>query len=340
MNDLGNTQVETSYEAPVGNYADEPVQQPHVVQPTPQPEAVAPVAPVAQTAPTAETEENLTKPVRLPLRAIQGNPYQPRRDFPEEDLVQLSESLKTHGLLQPVVVRRVGEKYQLIAGERRMRAASMAGWKDVPVQVVDADEQTTAELAIIENVQRKDLNAIEKAASFREYIDAYECTHVELAKRLHMDRSTVSNLMRLLELPDPVQESVRAGRISQGHARALLPLGDPGEQLHFCKRIQAEKMSVRDTESSVQAFIAQEDSPTVKFTDAARDTKESKQGRTSHLAQIEQEFKAALGSNVKLTHGAGGKGKIVIAFKNHNEFERLRELLCEERAAEDLRRAG
>ncbi len=164
----------------------------------------------------------------------------------------LAESISTHGLLQPVVVRRVHERYQLVAGERRLRAAIQAGWVDVPVSVVEADDRQMAELAIVENLQRKDLNALEKAASFQKYLDQYGCTQEELAGRLKLDRSTIANLIRLLELPEPVQEAIRRGKITQGHARALLPLGDEREQIEFCRRIEREGMNVRQTETLVQ----------------------------------------------------------------------------------------
>ena len=147
-------------------------------------------------------------------------------DFDAEDLQTLAESIAAHGLLQPVVVRRVGDRYELVAGERRLQAAKRAGWTDVPVNIIEADDRQTAELAIVENLHRKDLNPLEKAASFHRYLEHYGCTQEELAGRLNLDRSTIANLIRLLELPEPVQEAIREGKITQGHARAMLPLGD------------------------------------------------------------------------------------------------------------------
>ncbi len=147
------------------------------------------------------------------------------------------------------------DRYQLVAGERRLRAAIQAGWVDVPVNVVEADDRQMAELAIVENLQRKDLNPLEKAASFQKYLDQYGCTQEELAGRLKLDRSTIANLIRLLELPEPVQEAIRRGKITQGHARALLPLGDEREQIEFCRRIQREGLNVRQTEALVQETI-------------------------------------------------------------------------------------
>ena len=194
-------------------------------------------------------------PARVNVRQIDSNPAQPRQEFDPDEMQSLAESISAHGLLQPVVVRRVHDRYQLVAGERRLRAAIQAGWVDVPVNVIEADDRQMAELAIVENLQRKDLNALEKAASFQKYLDQYGCTQEELAGRLKLDRSTIANLIRLLELPEAVQEAIRRGKITQGHARALLPLGDEREQIEFCRRIQREGLNVRQTEALVQETI-------------------------------------------------------------------------------------
>ena len=169
---------------------------------------------------------HMPPPARVNVHQIDSNPAQPRQEFAPDEMQSLAESISAHGLLQPVVVRRVHDRYQLVAGERRLRAAIQAGWVDVPVNVVEADDRQMAELAIVENLQRKDLNALEKAASFQKYLDQYGCTQEELAGRLKLDRSTIANLIRLLELPEAVQDAIRRGKITQGHARALLPLGD------------------------------------------------------------------------------------------------------------------
>ena len=173
----------------------------------------------------------------LNVYEIDDNPFQPRREFNESEIASLSESLKEHDMLQPVLVRRVNDRYQLISGERRLRAAIRAGWTQLPARVREADDRLVAELAIVENLQRKDLNPIEKALSFRRYLDEHHCAQEELAERLKINRSTIANLMRLLELPEPVRESLGQGLISAGHARALLPLGEETLQVEFCERI-------------------------------------------------------------------------------------------------------
>lgn len=279
-------------------------------------------------------------PSRLPLRLIDSSPFQPRQEFDEEEIQALCDSLRAHGLLQPVVVRRVGERYQLVAGERRLRAAAKAGWADVPVQIIDADDRLATELAIVENLQRKDLGPLEKAASFQQYLERYRCTQEELAARLKIDRSTIANLIRLLELPDEVQQSLRQGRITQGHARALLPLGDEREQIAFAQRIQAEGLSVRDTEALVQQSIERADAEPLSVAGRVGDTGRSRRPKSEHIAALEQQFRLALGVRVKLTHNARGKGKLVIHFADHEEFERIRQHLCGPGASETHARAG
>jgi ParB family chromosome partitioning protein len=280
-------------------------------------------------------------PTRVDLGQIDSNPFQPRQDVGGAELESLAESLGTHGLLQPVVVRRVEDRYQLIAGERRLRAAERAGWSDVPVHVVEADDRQTAELAIVENLQRKDLNPLEKAASFRRYLQQYGCTQEELAGRLKLDRSTIANLIRLLELPEHVQDAIRQGKITQGHARALLSLGDEPLQNEFCGRIQREGLNVRQIERLVQETIEAADAEPLAIVGRVGDRSSSDPpARNEHLAELEQQLRAALGSKVKITHNARGRGKLVIHFRNHEEFERLREHLLAPGLPDIQSRAG
>ena len=187
----------------------------------------------------------------LPLESIDENPYQPRTKFDEAQLQALAASLKQHDLLQAIVVRQVGNRFQLISGERRFKAASLLGWKTIPARIRKATDREAAELAIIENLQRKDLGPLEKAESFKQYLKQHKCTQANLAKRLNVDRSTISNLIRLLELPEQVQDAIRHQLITAGHARAMLPL-PPLEQIDLCGRIVRESLSVRDIEQQVQ----------------------------------------------------------------------------------------
>lgn len=301
-----------------------PVQQP---QPAAAAESVPlaqPVPPEAQPmSPTAETASH-----RVNVHQIDRNPEQPRKHFRSDEMKSLSESISAHGLLQPVVVRRVHDRYQLIAGERRLRAAIEAGWVDVPVNVVEADDRQMAELAVVENLHRKDLNALEKAASFQKYIDQYSCTQEELAGRLKLDRSTIANLIRLLELPEQVKEALTHGRITQGHARAMLPLGDEREQVEFCNRIKREGLNVRQTESLVQEMIANADHDPLTAIESPGTTTRSPQAKSEHIAALEQDFRTALGMKIKITHNTHGRGKLVVHFRDHEEFERLKKHVC------------
>lgn len=258
--------------------------------------------------------------IYLNVYEIDDNPFQPRRDFSEPEIASLAESLKEHDMLQPILVRRVGEQFQLISGERRLRAAIRAGWSTVPARVREADDRLVAELAIVENLQRKDLNPIEKALSFKRYLDEHKCTQDDLAQRLKIDRSTIANLMRLLELPQSVLDAVRKGEVSAGHARALLPLGDEREQAAFTERIKSEGLSVRDVERLVQERVTELDGDILKFADVAQPPRRSK---SDQVASLEQELRRVLGTKVEVRRDARGRGRIVIHFARHEEFERL-----------------
>lgn len=265
--------------------------------------------------------------LRLNVYEIDDNPFQPRRDFGDSEIASLAESLKEHDMLQPVLVRRVGDRYQLISGERRLRAAVRAGWSTVPARVREADDRLVAELAIVENLQRKDLNPIEKALSFRRYLDQHQCTQEELAQRLKIDRSTIANLMRLLELPDEIIADLRSGKLTAGHARTLLPLGEEHLQLDFARRIQAEGWSVRETERLVSEQIAREDGQSLRVVGSAP-SPAVPTPRSSQLGALEQELRHALGTKVDIRQNARGRGRIVLHFTSAAEFDRLRELLA------------
>ena len=285
--------------------------------PAAQPGAAEPQAASA----TSPPGEQLAK---LNVYEIDTNPYQPRTEFNSEEIKNLAASIKQHGVLQPIVVRRAGERFQLIAGERRLRASIQAGLSEVPATIHDVDDRQVAEITIVENLQRQDLGPLEKAASFHKYLEQYQATQEELARRLSIDRSTIANLIRLLELPEDVRQALQEQKISAGHARALLPLGEERDQVAFCKRIQAEQLSVRAIEKLVSEANQAQDG---KFNVVGGDAPATSP-RDSQLASLEQEFRSALGTKVDLRQGASGKGKITIHFKNHEEFDRLRELLA------------
>ena len=255
----------------------------------------------------------------LPLESIDQNPYQPRTQFDEAQLQALAASLKQHDLLQAVVVRQVGNRFQLISGERRFKAAALLGWKTIPARIREATDREAAELAIIENLQRKDLGPLEKAESFKQYLKQHKCTQANLAKRLNVDRSTISNLIRLLELPEQVQDAIRHQLITAGHARAMLPLS-PLEQIDLCGRIVRESLSVRDIEQQVQRKLM--DDQTGKRTNP-----KTQKTQSAQIELLEKQLKNALGTRVKIAEGEKGSGKIVINFNSSQEFSRLMNLL-------------
>jgi len=259
----------------------------------------------------------------LPLDEIEENPFQPRRDFSDSEIASLAASLQEHDLLQPVLVRRVGQRYQLISGERRLRAARHAGWKTIPARVRQADDRLVAELAIVENLQRKDLNPVEKALSFKRYLDEHGCTQDDLARRLKIDRSTIANLMRLLELPESILDGLRQGTLTAGHAKALLPLGEEDEQIALAQRIVEEGLSVRDVERIVAERVAELEGEPAPASRAAR----PRAPRSQQIAALEQELRRALGAKVEIRANPRGRGKIVIHFQNHDEFDRLHQWL-------------
>ena len=259
-----------------------------------------------------------TDQARVSVDRIDHNPFQPRKMFDDEELSSLSDSIRTHGILQPLVVRQVGDRYQLIAGERRLRAAQAAGHDDVPVRVVDFNDQQVLEAALVENIQRSDLNPIEKAQGFQEYLERFKMTHEDLAKRLGLDRSTVTNLVRLLELPPEVQSAVRVGQIAAGHARALLAITDRDRQVSLCKEIIARGHSVRATEALVKGQ---------KGDQASSSEKAPAPEKTAHVQGIEDELRQKLATRVEIKIKGTDKGQIILGFDSNDDFERLLEVL-------------
>ncbi len=288
-------------------------------QPPAQPESKQPKPTSRQTTSGKSTTEPTSEYTSLPLDSIDENPYQPRTQFDSSELQALASSLKQHNLLQPIVVRQLGNRYQLISGERRFKAARIAGWKSIPARIRKANDREAAELAIIENLQRKDLGPLEKAASFKQYLRQHKCTQAELAKRLNVDRSTISNLIRLLELPEQVQDAIRQQLITAGHARAMLPL-EPLEQIGLCERIVRESLSVRNIEQYVHRKLM-DDQPGKPPAAVVQKTK------SAQITLLEKQLKGALGTRVKITEKEKGVGKIVINFGSSQEFSRLMNLL-------------
>ena len=254
------------------------------------------------------------------IAVIDQNPNQPRKHFDPEQLESLRETIKTHGVLQPLVVRPRGDRYELIAGERRLRAAIDAGLAEVPVRVVDFDDQQVMEAALVENIQRTDLNPIEKALGFKDYLDRFQMTHEQLAGRLGLARPTISNIVGLLDLPQAVQDAVRSGQISMGHAKVIKGTQGAEAQVTLCRQIISLGLSVHATEQLARQAAAPAPEP-------ARDTTETKGEKTDHVLGIERELAGKLSLKVDIRLKGAEKGALVVAFDSTEEFERIVSLL-------------
>jgi len=256
--------------------------------------------------------------LQIAVDQIDPNPFQPRRQFNPEEIASLADSLRQHGMIQPILVRAVGERYQLIAGERRLRASIEARLHEVPARLMIIDDQHVFELAMVENLQREDLNAIDKASAFRQYLTSYGGTQEELAGRLGVDRSTISNLIRLLELPGEVLDAVRGTEITQGHARALLGLPDADSRLAACKMVITQHLSVRQTEALVISGAATPSRPRIR-----KDRAHSLDARPPHLLDLEQRLLGCLGTPVLIRPKNLDRGQIIIDYQSREEFDRL-----------------
>jgi ParB family chromosome partitioning protein len=262
--------------------------------------------------------EKQTTSHRLDLNLIEPNPNQPRRDFDEQALKELSSSIKLHDIIQPLtVVRLASGKYKLIAGERRYRAAKMAGLKDVPVFEREANDGQILELALLENLQREDLNAIEISLSYKRMMEELHYTQEEVAERMGKERSTVANYIRLLKLPPDIQIAVRNGSLSMGHARAIINVDHIDKQLLLYKEITEKGLSVRQTEELVRRLYKRE--PVVKPT--------VKSGLSPAYKRIEDNLASHFGTKVALKHSKTGTGAITIEYYSLQEFNKLIDML-------------
>lgn len=280
-----------------------------------QPKATAPsVPPPAPEAATGSVAQ-------IDLDRIERNPYQPRSEFDPATLEELKRSILEKGIIQPITVRRVEHGYQLISGERRVRAAREAGLRQVPAYILRVDtNEEMLELALIENLQREDLNPIEVAISYRRLIEECALTQEQVSQKVGKDRSTVTNMLRLLKLPEPIQLAVRKGQISGGHARALLGLEDADLQLGVFRRILQKDLSVRNVEKLVR------DAGKNVVTRKGR-ASGATGGKDSAVTSIEEQLRHALGTKVSLRDGQDGKGEIIIEYYSADDLDRLLDLL-------------
>lgn len=277
---------------------------------------------IPDTGKTAEkvkvVEKVVEKPIEIKLKInqVEPNREQPRKVFDEESLQELAESIKQFGVLQPLIVQKRKDYYEIIAGERRWRAAKLAGLKEVPVVIREMTDQEIVEISLIENIQRENLNPIEEAAAYKRLLTEFNLKQEEVAERVSKSRTAVTNSMRLLKLDERVQQMVIEGMLSTGHARALLAIEDNDLQFQMATKIYNEKLSVRDVEKLVKNLGKKKP-----------EKKEENAQQAAVFQDLEEKMKAALGTKVSINRKNDQKGKIEIEYYSMDELERLMEIL-------------
>lgn len=257
--------------------------------------------------------------LEIPVEQIEVNPFQPRTHFDEEALLELAESIKVHGIIQPITVRRLAHnQYQLISGERRFQASQLAGLTKIPAYVRSADDQQMLEMALIENIQRENLNAIEIALSYQRLITECSLKQEELGDRVGKNRATVTNYLRLLKLPPDIQIAVRDNRISMGHARAIINVDSPENQLYIFKKALTEELSVRKVEELVRELSTKKEEPAAATTTAQPANKE--------ISQLQSQLSSHFGTRV-VVKSDGKKGEIKIPFLSVEDLNRILDIL-------------
>lgn len=282
----------------------------------PSPAASSPQAPAAPGPASAQQAVR-----RLSPSQIRPCPFQPRKDFSADSIRELADSIKEQGVVQPLIVRQAGPDFELIAGERRWRAAQLLGLSEVPVLVREADDRTVLELALIENLQRENLNPLEEALGFSQLIEQFDLTQEEAATRVGKSRAAVANALRLLKLPPSVQESIRNGRLSVGHAKVILGLTDASEQVRAMERIVSGTLNVRQTEDLIAEWVKKAGNEV-----AAADPGKAPVQRDAHVAELQDQLTQRLGTKVLLRYRQG-KGAMEIRFFSDAELERLLQIL-------------
>ena len=263
-----------------------------------------------------ETENGAGQETFVKITMVEPNREQPRKNFDEDALLELSESIKQFGLLQPILVQQRKDYYEIIAGERRWRAAKLAGLKEVPVIIKNLTEQEIGEISLIENIQREDLNPIEEAQAYKKLLTEFNLKQDEVPERVSKSRTAVTNSMRLLKLSDEVQQMVINDMISTGHARALLAIEDPEQQYLLAQRIFDEKLSVRDVEKIVKSFGK-----------PAKPKKEKNVSLDIVYQDLEEKMKQKLNTKVAISGKGDGSGKIEIEFYSHDDLDRILDMI-------------
>ena len=263
-----------------------------------------------------EESQNSSGEILVKINQVEPNREQPRKEFDEDSLMELADSIKQFGILQPLLVQKRKDYYEIIAGERRWRAAKIAGLKEVPVIIKDYTEQEIVEIGLIENIQRENLNPIEEAMAYKKLLEEFHLKQDEVAERVSKSRTAVTNSMRLLKLSPRVQQMIVDDMISTGHARALLAIDDEEQQYQLANRIFDEKLSVRETEKLVKALK-----------NPKKEVKKQKPEHTFVYDNIEEQMKNIIGTKVSVNPKANGKGKIEIEYYSEEELERIYDLI-------------
>ena len=274
------------------------------------------------TAKTGETTNLADSISKIAVDKIEANPFQPRTHFEEEALQELMESIKTYGIIQPVTVRKLGyDKYQLISGERRFRASQLAGLHEIPAYIRIANDQAMLEMALVENIQRSDLDSIEVAISFKRLLDECKITQEQLSERVSKNRTTVTNYLRLLKLPPEIQLGIRKRLITMGHARALVSVENTTEQLRIFEKTILDHLSVREVEQLIQGLT-----PSTS-TKSAKKTLQDKASNSTKHYYVADHLASSLSTKVQVKTNPKGRGFITIGFSNEAEFLRISEKL-------------
>ena len=263
-----------------------------------------------------EESQNSSGEILVKINQVEPNREQPRKEFDEDSLMELADSIKQFGILQPLLVQKRKDYYEIIAGERRWRAAKIAGIKEVPIIIRDYTDQEIVEISLIENIQRENLNPIEEAMAYKRLLEEFHLKQDEVAERVSKSRTAVTNSMRLLKLSPRVQQMIVDDMISTGHARALLAIDDEEQQYQLANRIFDEQLSVRETEKLVKALK-----------NPKKEVKKQKQEHTFVYDNIEEQMKNIIGTKVSVNPKANGKGKIEIEYYSEEELERIYDLI-------------
>ena len=266
-----------------------------------------------------EKNENVSRETSvIKLSLIEPNAAQPRKIFNEESLKELSESIKEHGVLQPILVKQKGRMYEIVVGERRWRASKLAGLKEIPAIVKDMDSREAAEAALIENIQREDLGSVEEARAYKALIDEYDLTQEELAKRVSKSRTAITNSMRLLQLDDDVLELIENGELSAGHARAILAINGKRNQYKAAREVINDGLSVRQTEKLVKSYNSDKEKQQKKHTET-----EEEKNKALYIAAVERELTEAMNTKVSIRSTGKSKGRIEIEYYSEDELNSI-----------------